>query len=100
LNAINRPQKTAKQRIGATGQIAVAKKATAVVDVVNNMALAALVKATDAISAVVPSGFSSLAFFHLSTATNTSSAPRAAATKNPMKFRNGKLCQSAKWIQR
>ena len=84
--------------MGATGQIAVAKKATAVVDVVNNMALAALVKATDAMSAVVPPGFSSLAFFHLSTATNTSSAPRAAATQNPMKLRNGKLCQTAKWI--
>lgn len=47
---INNPQKSAKQRIGVTGQIVVAKKATAVVDVVNNIACAASGKEIAAIS--------------------------------------------------
>lgn len=85
------PTYTAKHRIGATGQRAVAKKAIAVVDVVSSMALAALGNATIAISSVVASGYLILAFFHLSTATKTSSAPKAATTNIPMKFNTGKL---------
>ena len=91
MNIIISPQNKAKHRIGVTGQMVVAKNATAVVDVVNNIAAAASGKAMAAISCVVKDGFSILAFFHLSTATKTSSAPSAAATKIPMKFRNGKL---------
>ena len=79
--------------IGATGQIAVAKKATAVVEVVNNMAPAASGRATAATSSVVAFGISKRAFFHLSTATNTSSAPNANKTNIPMKFKNGKLLE-------
>lgn len=41
--------------MGATGQIAVAKKATAVVDVVKNIAPAAFGRAIPAISSVVRS---------------------------------------------
>ena len=105
--------------MGATGQIAVAKKATAVVDVVNNIAPEDLTKqkyillihnfterncnlgkndipaasgrAIPATSSVVRSLLCSRAFFHLSTATNISSAPSAKITNKPMKLRNGKL---------
>ena len=49
---IKRPQNKAKHKIGVTGQIVVAKNATAVVDVVSNMADAALGKAIAAISSV------------------------------------------------
>jgi len=96
LNAIIRPQKRAKQNIGATGQIKVAKNATAVVDVVRSIAEAASGRATAAISSVEPVGLLILAFFHLSTATNTPSAPKAAATKTPIKLRNGKLWKEIK----
>lgn len=76
---------------GVTGQIIVAKKATAVVEVVSNIADAAFGSAIAAISSVDADCFAKRAFFHLSTATNTSSAPKAAATKTPIKLRNGKL---------
>ena len=69
----------------------VAKKATAVVDVVRNIAEAALGSATDATSSTLPLWFSNRAFFHLSTETKTSSAPIAVATKIPIKFVNEKL---------
>ena len=77
--------------MGATWQIVVAKKAAHVVDVVNSIAPAASGKAMDAIVSVDALGLSLRAFFHLSTATKTSSAPNAAATKTPIKFKNGKL---------
>lgn len=88
---IKSPQNKAKQNIGNTGVIIVAKKATAVVEVVNNIADAAFGRAIDAIFSVDAVGSAIRAFFHLSTATNTSSAPKAAATKTPIKLRNGKL---------
>ena len=69
--------------MGATGQTAVPKKAIVVVRVVKSMALAASGKALAAIWAVEPRRFSMRAFFHLSTATNTSSAPSAKMTKMP-----------------
>jgi hypothetical protein len=94
---ISKPQKNAKQKMGVTGQIIVAKKATAVVDVVSNIAEAASGNAIAAISWVGADGLSSRAFFHLSTATNTSSAPSAAATKIPMKLRKGKLERNKVW---
>lgn len=72
---IKRPQKTAKQTIGPTGHMAVPKKATAVVVDVKSMAYAASGNAKAATCSVVPWGSSCRAFFHLSTATNTSSAP-------------------------
>ena len=71
----------------------VAKKATAVVDVVSSIADAALGSASAATSSVEPAWLRIRAFFHLSTATKISSAPRAEATNNPMKFRNGKLVE-------
>ncbi len=86
-----RPQNIAKHKIGVTGQIAVAKNATAVVAVVKNIADAASGNARAATSSVFPDGLSKRAFFHLSTATKISSAPNAAATNTPMKFKNGKL---------
>jgi hypothetical protein len=69
---MSNPQKMANILTGATGQMAVAKKATAVVKVVKNMADAASGKATAATYSVVSSGCSKRAFFHLSTATKTS----------------------------
>lgn len=69
MNTIKSPQYKAKARIGVTGQIVVAKKATAVVDVVSNIAEAALGRATAAMSCVLPDWFSKRAFFHLSTVT-------------------------------
>ena len=79
-----------KELTGATGQIAVPKKAIAVVIVVRNMAPPASGKAMAAIVSVSASGFSIRAFFHLSTATKISSAPRAKTTKTPIKFKKGK----------
>ena len=75
-----RPQNTAKVNMGGTGVIQVAKKATPVVDEVRSIALAASGKAVSAISSEGLVGFASRAFFHLSTATNKSSAPIAAET--------------------
>ena len=90
-----RPQYTAKHKIGGTGQIHVAKNATAVVDVVRSIALAASGNATAAMSSVLPVGFWIRAFLNLSTATNKSSAPSAAATNTPIKLRNGKKSSPA-----
>jgi len=53
---INRPQKIANIVIGATGQMAVEKKATAVVIVVRNIATAASGNALAAISSVLSFG--------------------------------------------
>ena len=86
----NKPTKTAKHKMGATGQTAVPKKATAVVRVVNNMAPAASGKALAAISCGGAFGRANRAFFHLSTATKTSSAPKANRTNIQIKLRNGK----------
>jgi len=69
----------------------VAKNATAVVEVVRNIAPAASGNEISAISSVVLKGFAIRVFFHLSTATNRSSAPKAAATNSPTRFSNGKL---------
>ena len=64
-------------------QIHVAKKATAVVTVVKSIAPAASGKAISAISSVVASfGLELRALFHLSTATNISTAPIADARKS------------------
>mmetsp|Transcript_22126 Transcript_22126/g.32609 ORF Transcript_22126/g.32609 Transcript_22126/m.32609 type:complete len:96 (+) Transcript_22126:1250-1537(+) len=87
---ISNPQNNAKVKIGGTGQMQVAKNATAVVEVVRNMALAASGRAIFAILSRQPSGFSRRALFHLSTTTNTSSAPNAAETNKPIKFNIGK----------
>jgi site-specific recombinase len=92
---IMRPQYTAKHKIGGTGQIHVAKNATAVVDVVRSIALAALGNATAAISSVLPVGYWIRAFLNLSTTTNKPSAPSAAATNIPIKLRNGKKSSHA-----
>ena len=70
--------------------MAVPKKAIAVVMLVRNMAPAASGKAMAAMISVSASGFSIRAFFHLSTATKISSAPRAKTTKTPIKFKKGK----------
>ena len=84
----SKPTKTAKHKIGATGHTAVPKKATAGVKVVNNMAPAASGKALAAISCAGASGRAKRAFFHLSTATKTSSAPKAKITvENPQQTR-------------
>jgi hypothetical protein len=88
---MSRPQNMAKHLSGATGQTVVEKKAAAVVMEVRNIAPAASGKANLATSCVEPFGKWRLAFFHLSTATNTSSAPNAKTTNTPIKFRNGKL---------
>jgi hypothetical protein len=71
-----------------------AKKEIAVVADVRSMATAASGNALAAIAIEEPFGLSSLAFFHLSTATNTSSAPSPNMTKVPMKLRKGKRHKS------
>jgi hypothetical protein len=86
-----RPQKRAKVKMGGTGVMQVAKNATPVVDVVRSIAPAASLSAISAISSVLIKGFDNLAFFHLSTATNKSSAPNAAETKSPIQLIIGKL---------
>ena len=68
-----------------------AKKATAVVQVVSSMAEAASGSTMAAISSVVADCLDKRSFFHLSTDTKISSAPNAVATKKPMKLRTGKL---------
>jgi len=86
-----RPQNKANVKIGGTGERHVAKNATPVVEVVRSMAPAASGNTISAISSVVFDGWASRPFFHLSTATNRSSAPRAEETKRPIKLMIGKL---------
>ena len=69
---ISNPQKMANIRMDVTGQMTVAKKATAVVAVVKNIAEAASGNASAATSSVEAYGASRRVFFHLSVATNTS----------------------------
>ena len=86
-----KPQNRANVKIGGTGVMQVAKKATAVVDVVRSIAPAASGNTFAATFSVLSRGLEIRSFFHLSTATNKSSAPNAAETNRAIKLRIGKL---------
>ncbi len=85
-----KPQNAAKQYIGAIEETHEAKKAADVVVVVKNIAYADSGRAFTAISSVDFVGNFSLVFFHLSVATIRSSAPSAAETNRPTKFKREK----------